>query len=186
MLASTHPASHCHSPEDLSFQKASHQRVIGRSWWLMIVKEEQWIWNVTVAVKSMIGLFMMTVMIKFRYEGETLCRVIGTADTSIQMASVLNVCSETSVPVCEYLKIISRQRISSYSCWGNKYRELFWWQPNEKIVRPDGGVASIFTKGIGGNQFMVWTMETEHCTVGSYIHYCTVTVSVTLQQPVWG
>ena len=82
----------------------------------MIVKEEQWILTVTVAVKSMIGLFMMTVMIMFRYEGETVRRVIGTADTSTQMASVLNMCSKISVSGCEYLKTISHQRISSYSC----------------------------------------------------------------------
>jgi hypothetical protein len=39
----------------------------------MIVKEEEWILTVTVTVKSMIGLFMMAVMVMFRYEGEAVC-----------------------------------------------------------------------------------------------------------------
>jgi hypothetical protein len=69
----------------------------------MIVKEEQWILTVTVTAKSMIGLFMMTVMIMFRYDGETVCRVRGTEDTSTQMASGLNMCSKTSMSGCEYL-----------------------------------------------------------------------------------
>jgi hypothetical protein len=81
----------------------------------MIVKEEQWILTVTVTVKSMIGFFMMTVMILFRYEGETVCRMIGTEDTSTQMASGLNICSKTSVSEYENLKIVSHQRISLHS-----------------------------------------------------------------------
>jgi len=64
----------------------------------------------------MIGLFMMTVMIIFRYEGETVCRMTGTEDTSTQMASGLNMCRKTSVSDCEYLKIVSHQRISLHSC----------------------------------------------------------------------
>jgi len=71
---------------------------------------------VTVTIKSMIGLFMMTVMIIFRYEGETVCRMIGTEDTSTQMASGLNMCSKSSVSDCEYLKIVSHLRISLHSC----------------------------------------------------------------------
>jgi len=82
----------------------------------MIVKEEQWLLTVTVTVKSMTGLFMMMVMIMFRYEGETICRMIGTEGTSTQMASGLNMCSETSVLDCEYLKIVSHQTISLHSC----------------------------------------------------------------------
>ena len=70
----------------------------------------------TVTIKSMIGLFMMTVMIIFRYEGETVCRMIGTEDTSTQMASGLNMCSKSSVSDCEYLKIVSHLRISLHSC----------------------------------------------------------------------
>ena len=63
----------------------------------MIVKEEQWILTVTVTVKSMIGFFMMTVMIMFKYEGEAVCRMIGTEDISTHMASGLNMCSKTSI-----------------------------------------------------------------------------------------
>jgi len=80
----------------------------------MIVKEEQWIVTVTVTVKSMLGLFMMTVIIMLRYE-ETVYRMIGTDDTSTQMASDLNMCSKTSVSDCEYLKTLSHQRISLHS-----------------------------------------------------------------------
>lgn len=82
----------------------------------MIVKEEQWILTVTVTVISVIGPFMMTVMIMLRYEGETVCRMIGTEDTSTQMASGLNMCSKTSMSDCEYLKIVTHQRISLHSC----------------------------------------------------------------------
>jgi hypothetical protein len=70
----------------------------------MIVEEEQWISTVTVTVKSMISRFMMTVMIMFRYDSETVCIVTGTEDTSTQMVSGLNMCSKTSVSDSEYLK----------------------------------------------------------------------------------
>jgi hypothetical protein len=80
----------------------------------MIVKEEQWILTVTVTVKSMIGPFMMTVMIMLSYE-ETVYRMIGTEDTSTQMPSGLNMCSKTSVSNCEYLKTVSHQRIPLHS-----------------------------------------------------------------------
>jgi len=81
----------------------------------MIVKEEQWILTVTVTVKSVIGLLMMTVMIMLRYE-ETVCRMIGTEDTSTQMASGLSNVQKTSISDCEYLKIASQQRIPLHSC----------------------------------------------------------------------
>jgi hypothetical protein len=45
----------------------------------MIVKDKQWILTVTVTAKSMIVLFM-TVVILFRYEAETVCRVIWMED----------------------------------------------------------------------------------------------------------
>lgn len=82
----------------------------------MSVKEEKWILTVTVTVKSMIGLFMVTVMIMFRYEDETVSKMLGTEDTSTQMASGLNMCSKTSISDCEYLKIVTPQRISLHSC----------------------------------------------------------------------
>jgi len=69
---------------------------------------------VTVTVKSMIGLFMMTVMIMLRYE-ETVYRMIGTEVVCTQMASGLNMCSKTSVSDCEHLKTVSHQRTSLHS-----------------------------------------------------------------------